>query len=187
MNNLGDRIIVDFNFGFRIQTGGVEGSPQLNRNPRPSFRVEGARPDVRIHRRLSPLLRTLVEIPTFSQSNQILEIERQDEICVRDFFIPLPTVTPKHVSLYRGFWGMLSDSQFSQNGTLWFNSGGREDLSFCLDEKHVDDIYRRFSIENEEDFAGAYILVFGILYQSQNRKLYCVIDDTAFVALHIIR
>lgn len=186
LENPGERIVVDFNFG-AVQQPAHEEAPGLprNLNRRGRFISEGEQPDARTHRRLSTLLRTLLEVPQFSQSNQILEIVGRDEITVRDFFIPLADVSEEHIGQYRGFWGMLSDARVAQNGTLWLNSGGRDDISFCLDLEQVEGIYERYGIEDEEDIAGAYILVFGTLQLSQNGKLYCPIANSGFMSLRL--
>ncbi|MCP5141435.1 MAG: hypothetical protein H6980_03640 [Gammaproteobacteria bacterium] len=186
LNNPGRRIVVDFNYGAQEQPEREE-APGLPRNPnrRGRFVGEGDRPDARMHRRLSTLLRNLVEVPNFSQSDQLLEIEGRDEIAVRDFFVSLDAVSGEHVGMYRGFWGMLSDARFAADGTLWLNSGGRDDVSFCVDEDHVDAIYDRYGIEDEEDIAGAYVLVFGTLRVSQNGKLYCLVTNPGYMSLRL--
>lgn len=186
LNNPGGRIVVDFNYGAQEQPEHEE-APGLPRNPnrRGRFVGEGDRPDARMHRRLSTLLRNLVEAPNFSQSDQLLEIEGRDEIAVRDFFVPLDAVSEEHARMYRGFWGMISDARFAADGTLWLNSGGRDDVSFCVDEEHVDAIYDRYGVDDEEDIAGAYVLVFGTLRVSQNGKLYCLVTNPGYMALRL--
>jgi len=186
LHNPGERIVVDFNFGAQVQPEHEE-APGLQPNPnrRGGFVGDGVRPDVRIHRRLSSLLRTLVEVPAFRQSGQLLEIDGRDEIAVRDFFIALDAVTPEHAGLFRGFWGMLSDARFSTDRTLWLNSGGRDDISFCLDADYVDGIYERYRIEDEEDLAGAYILAFGTLQVSQNGKLYSPVATPGYISIRL--
>lgn len=186
LNNPGDRIAVDLNYGSHIRqprpvVPGDGGA--VNRGRR--FVGGGARPDARAHRRLSTLLRTLLEVPAFSQSAQILEIEGRTDIAVRDFFVPIGQVSTDNEGQFRGFWGMLSDARFTQDGTLWLNSGGRDDISFCVSSDHVDDIYHRYHLEDEEDLAGANVLVLGTLRVSQNGKMYCVIPDSAYIALRL--
>lgn len=186
LENPGERIVVDFNFGAQAQPEHEE-APGFPRNPnrRGRFVGDGIRPNARIHRRLSSLLRTLVEVPDFSQSDQILEIEGAEEITVRNFFVTLAAVNPGYAGSFRGFWGMLSDARLAQDGTLWLNSGGRDDVSFCLDARFVDGVYERYGINDEEDIAGAYILVFGTLHVSQNGKLYCPVADPGYMSFRL--
>jgi len=44
---------------------------------------------------------------------------------------------------------------------------------------------KRYHVEDEEDLAGAYILVIGTARVSQNGKVYCVIDDPAHMTLRL--
>jgi len=183
--NPGKRIVVDFNVGATNQPIHIE-TPDLppNRNRRGSYRGAGSRPDAQMHRHPSTLLRDLMEVPAFRQSEQIMVIEGHDEIPVRDFFVLLTDVSRRHVGLYRGFWGKLSDARFDEDKTLWLNSGSWKNMSFCLRAEQVDDIYARYNVNDEEDFAGAYILVFGTLCESKkNGKLFCRIENPEFMVM----
>lgn len=186
LNNPGERISVDLNYGARPQQPRpVVPSDGRAGNRGRRFVGRGARPDAKVHRRLSTLLRTLLEVPGFSQSAQILEIDGRNDIAVRDFFVPIEQVSIDNEGQFRGFWGMLSDARFSQDGTLWLNGGGRDDISFCVSSDHVDDIYHRYHLEDEEDLAGAIVLVLGTLRVSQNGKMYCVISNPAYLAVRL--
>lgn len=186
LNNPGDRIVVELNFGANPQppqqVANGEGGAR-NRGRR--FVGDGARPDARAHRRLSSLLRTLLQVPAFSHSTQILEIDGRPDIAVRDFFVPISRITEGYKALFRGFWGMLSDARFSPDGTLWLNSGGRDDVSFCLDAGHVPEVFRRSHIVDEEDLAGANVLIFGSLRTSLNGKQYCAIANPGYLAIRL--
>lgn len=185
--NPGKRIVVDFNVDVTNKPIHIE-TPDLppNRNRRGSYRGAGSRPYAQMHRHPSTLLRDLMEVPAFRQSEQIMVIEGHDEIPVRDFFMPLADVSRRHVGLFRGFWGKLSDARFDEDKTLWLNSGGRKNMSFCLRAEQVDVIYTRYNVNDEEDFAGVYILVFGTLCKSKNNgKLYCLIKDPGFMAMRL--
>lgn len=186
LHNPGERIVVDFNFGVTNPPIHIEASDlPPNRNRPGRHRGAGIRPDAQTHRRPSTLLHNLIQVPAFRQSEQTVVVEGHDEIPVRDFFVPLSDVSRRHVKLYRGFWGMLSDARFDEDKTLWLNSGSRKNMSFCLRAEQVDGVYARYNVNDEEDFAGAYILVFGTLLESQNGKLYCVIEDPGFVAMRL--
>lgn len=186
LNNPGERIAVDLNYGAHQQQPRpvIPGEGRAGNRGR-RFVGDGARPDARVHRRLSTLLRTLLDVPAFSRSTQILEIEGINDIAVRDFFVPIEHVSIDNEGQFRGFWGMLSDARFSPDGTLWLNSGGRDDVSFCIDSNHVDDIYTRYHLEDEEDLAGANVLVLGTLRVSQNGKMYCVVPDSGYLAVRL--
>ncbi|MFY0666304.1 MAG: hypothetical protein JXQ97_16900 [Natronospirillum sp.] len=140
-----------------------------------------------MQRRLSTLLRSLIEIPAFRQSDQILEIEGHPEVTVRDFFVPLLEVTTEHEGQFRGYWGMLSDARRAPDGTLWLNSGGRDAISFCLDEHLITPLFERYGIEDEEGLAGAYILVLGSPSVSQRNKVYCDLAIHEHMTMRVAR
>lgn len=186
LNNPGERIVVDLNFGANEQAAPeVDPNDQGSGNRGRRFVGGGARPNARMQRRLSSLLRTLLHVPTFSQSTQILEFEGRNDIAVRDFFVPVANVTEDHCSLFRGFWGMLSDARAGSDGTLWLNGGGRDDISFCLNQEHVGEVYSRYNINDEEDLAGANVLVIGTLRISQRDKMYCSIADPEHLTVRL--
>lgn len=185
--NPGNRIVVDLNYGAARQPVVQEGENlPPNRNRRGRYGGDGGRPQARMHRRLGPLLRTLIEVPAFRQSDQILEIDGHPEIAVRDFFVPLLEVGADNENQFRGYWGMLSDARQAPDGTLWLNSGGRDSVSFCLDEHLIASLFERYGIEDEEDLAGAYILVLGSPSVSQRNKVYCDLSGNEHMALRLV-
>jgi len=89
----------------------------------------------------------------------------------------------QYLGQYKGFWGLLSDFRISDDkSTIWFNCAGTG-LSFCLDSKYFDELNQRYCPRNEEDFAGAYILVMGRLSTPENKRLYGVIDGIEHMAI----
>lgn len=172
------KIIVDFNCSTTEPSVYVAGTERTCRSVE-----EGGRDHVFIHRRLSSLLRILIEFPEFQNSGQLLQIQGYSEITAHDFFIPLLYVTDQCEGLFRGYWGVISSTQFAADKSLWLNSGGRENISFCLDSKIVDAITKRYGIDDPKDLAGAYILVFGTPRISQHRKLHIIIEAPEYMAL----
>ena len=186
--NPGNRIVVDLNYGAAGEpvVREADGLPP-NRGRRGRYEGEGPRPQARMHRRLGPLLRILIEVPAFRDSDQILEIAGHPDTPVRDFFVPLLDVTSGHNGHFHGYWGMLSDARRDDNGTLWLNSGGRRSISFCLGALHVDGLYQQYGIEEEEDLAGAYILVLGSPAVSQSGKVYCDLSEHENFTIRLVR
>lgn len=183
--NPGERIVVDLVFGAQQH---VHAEPNLNPilgGARAGMHIgNNAATNARMHRRLSSLLRTLIESPAFRDSHQVLEV-LGNEIQARDFFVPLLEIQPHHLNLIRGFWGMLSDAVTEQNGTTWLNSGGKSNISFVIDDNSFSQVCERFNINEEEDFSGAYILVIGEAKLSQNGKVYCSIKDPNMVCIRL--
>lgn len=135
--------------------------------------------------RPSSLLRDLIESPTFRNSDHVFIINGQ-EFTARNLFVYLEFATLQLSGQFRGYWGVLSDARFDINGTLWFNSVGGNNLNFCLSNNYVDEILQRYHINDLEELAGAYILVFGTPSIAQNGMLYCLISTPESVALRLI-
>lgn len=186
IHNPGERIVVDLEFGARQHVHVVPNARPGRGGARGGLHIgDYATNNARMHRRLSSLLRTLIESPDFRESNQVLEILGR-EILVRDFFVPLLDVTANHTNTLRGFWGMLSDTGSGADGTtIWLNSGGRGDISFCMDENSFTMLCQRFHITENEELSGAYVLVIGEARMSQYGKVYCSIDDQNMICVRL--
>jgi hypothetical protein len=182
----GNRIVVDFDFGAHERPDCIDGGSYATRQSRASYvhGGDGGRQDARVHRRLSSILRTLIDTPAFGQSDVILEIPECGEIAARDFFVPILDVTVQYAGQFRGYWGLVSDARYFDK-QLWLNGGGRDHVSFCIQHHHIEEILQKYRIDDEEDFAGAYILVIGMLRISQNGKRYCVVADPRCVAFKL--
>jgi hypothetical protein len=186
LNNPAERIVVDLAYGTpprEIHSDPAEGSGHTGRAPR--YVGGNHRPDARMHRRLSSLLRTLIEAPHFAQSKQLLEIAGQTEIAVCDFFIPLSFANQRLQGQFRGWWGLISDAKRDGNETIWLNGGGRGMISFCIPPEMETQVLDRFRLEDIEQLAGAYVLVIADLRISQNGKMHCVINSPNHIAIRL--
>jgi hypothetical protein len=183
--NPGDRIVVELAFGGQEQQPHVDGDPRAPRRPRAGRYVgEGGPRYGQLHRRLSTLLRLLVTAPNFRYSDQVIAVDGRPELPAFDFFVQLGDVTPQHSAQFRGYWGQLTDARYVADGSLWLNSGGRSEMSFCLKAEHVGEVMTRFRLDDEEELAGIYILVLGTLHvSSRTGKMVCIIEDPALVTL----
>lgn len=184
----GQRIVVDFNHG--TPTGTVVEQPLGRPLVAGAVRCRidgGATTREIISRRMSSLLRSLIESDDFRTSQQIIEITGQGEHSIADLFVSFSDITDAHVGTYHGYWGMIPDARIGMNGTLWFNSGGREDISILLAQAHLGAAYQRFHIDDEEDIAGSYILVFGELNLSTRGKKYVQVTESSRFVLRLAR
>ena len=182
--NPGDRIVVELAFGGQEQPPHVDGDPRGPRRPRGGQYVGDGGPRYgQMHRRLSTLLRLLVTAPNFRFSQQVIAVEGQPELPANQFFVQLGDVTPQYATQFRGYWGQLSDAKYDSEGALWLNSGGRGEMSFCLQPQHVKTVMERFRLDDEEELAGTDILVLGTLHVSRNGKMFCAIQDPASMTL----
>ncbi len=183
----GGKIFVDFGYGSPTCPESVECSRQAPNSDRASHSLgDGYRPHVHLFRRLSSLLRMVIAFPAFSDSDQSIVIEGYGEIAARDFFVQVESATSHYSGQLRGFWGAITDAQFAKDQSLWLNSSGRSNMSFCLDSKYVTVFTQRHRIEKLEDFAGAYFLVIGTPRVSSNGKLHLIISGPEYIALRHI-
>jgi hypothetical protein len=181
MHAPGGKIVVDFGYGSPTRPESVDSFRQAHNSDHVIHSLsDGYRPHVR---RLSSLLRTLIAFPAFSDSEQFIVIEGYGEIAARDFFVQIESATSHDSGQLRGFWGAITDAQFAKDQSLWLNSSGRSNMSFCLDSKYVNVITQRHRIDNLEGFAGAYILVIGTPRVSPTGKLHLIISGPEFIAL----
>ena len=179
------KIIVDFNYGTPDRPDHVCGSGRVPTFDRAACNFD--RTAAPASRRLSSLLRMLIESTAFRNSEKIIEINGLGEIAARDFFVPLEFTGKQYSGQFRGYWGLITDAQFTDDGSMWLNSGGRDNISFCIDSKLVDFIIKRYRLESLEDLAGAYILVFGIPHVSLNGKLHIIINEPEYLSLRLIK
>lgn len=80
---------------------------------------------------------------------------------------------------------MLSDVAVGQPGTIWLNSGGRGNISFCIDDPLFQEMCNRYGTTDAEDFSGAYVLVIGEARVSQNGKIYCSVEDQNRICIRL--
>jgi len=184
----GQRIVVDFNFG--ATATGLEAQPARgpadNGNQR-EHNLGGITPRNIANRRMSSILRALISSEQFRTSPRVITIVGQDDFISTDFFVNFADVTETHIGRYHGFWGMIPDARESGN-TLWFNSGGPDNVSVLLDERFLNDTAQRFQVEGADDIAGAYLLVFGELKRSRRTdKKHVVITDPSRFTLKLAR
>jgi len=69
--------------------------------------------------------------------------------------------TNKHIEGCSRYRLKLPDARIGKDGTLWLNSGGKSSVSCVVTSEIVDALYERYNIGEEEDFAGAFLLILG--------------------------
>lgn len=178
IHNPGQIIEIDLNFGAsnqNIDVGPNHGGETGQGRGRHVGR--GTRPNANMHRRLSTLLRNLINSNEFRNSNQLIKLEGRSVTSVSDFFMNFNDVSGAKDGEFHGYWGMLTDARIGNGGTLWLNSGGKSAVSCAISHQDIDALYNRYSIDDEEGFAGVYALIIGEKGTSQNGKQYIRIDS----------
>lgn len=82
-------------------------------------------------------------------------------------------VTEDHIGNYYGFWGMIPNAKRDDKVTLWFNSGGQEDMSVMSVRRFGEEIFGRFHIQSVDEIAGKRSCAWAI----KNCKKYVRITD----------
>lgn len=187
--NPGSHIVVDFRFGGQ-PTNGIDGDDNGGGGEGAGgarFTGTGGARTAVSHRRPSGLLRMLVESEDFRASTQTIEVPGHIQGIVSDIFVPFEVAAcDEFVEQYRGYWGFVTDGARGGDSqeVLWLNSGGRQDLSVLVPADLVDRLYERYGIQDVEDFAGVYLLVFGHLRKSARSKYYVAVDDVDACVLY---
>jgi len=172
LGNLSKRIVLDLNFGaapkpsINSQDGVITdvddciGGSRLNGSHRHEVTL----------RRLRPLLKALTKSAHFNNSTQLIEIPNRSVTTVADFFVNFNNIGPNHEGQYHGFWGMVTNAQFGNAGTLWLNAGGWNDVSICLPYEFGGVVCERFGIKEPEELSGAFVLILGEIRVANNGK-----------------
>lgn len=184
--NPGQNIIIDLNYGAAPRVNvHVEPNSQVDDNNERGRHVGSrSRPDAKMQRRLSTLLRNLINSEEFRRSQiQYITLVDNAPITVANFFVNFTDVNDGHDNQFHGYWGLITDARMGKNGVLWLNSGGRGNVSCLIGDDNVNAFYQRYNIDDVEDFAGAYLLILGEKNTSQNGKPYVVANGLEFVAL----
>lgn len=177
-------IVVDFTYGGPNHAEHIKTIDHAPNRSRPSDGYYG-QPAGIVQRRLSSLLRILIDTPAFGQSEQLIKVQGREEIAAMDLFVPLHALTAQYAGLYRAYWGVVSSAGIAPDGALWLNSGGQDNISFCIPPHYLTEIARRYPIKKTADLADAFVLVFGTPKIAQSGKLFCVVADPDCIALRL--
>lgn len=182
--NRASRIVLDL----RAAPGAddADGGPGGVRRPggrRRRFDGDGQDVRDRTHRRLRPLLRSLVLLPDFRTSTDIIEIPDHGESEVRRLFVNFADLTVAHVGHFHGCWGRIH-SVGANGGTVWLNTAaGRLTPGIRLDEDGLPDLLATFRLVHRDNLWGQHMLMLGVVVRSQQNKLYLSLEDFGLFAL----
>jgi hypothetical protein len=187
LENNGNRIILDFNFGTANNSHNDQDAAQNVGGHGGHFTGRGTRTNACMHRRLSTILNNLVTSDQFRQSLQIIEIPGVGAFTAKDFFVQFKDAPSTNIHLYRGYWGKIfianSDVRFGQ-GALWLNSGKYyKDISICIPEQSISALYQRFRISDLNELRNRHTLVIGKLITSTKGKRYIQMTDLEYLTI----
>lgn len=145
--------------------------------------VQASSPTLSSHITVSKLLVSLVNSLEFRKSKKYVKFQSHKAKSVSEFFILFDEANNANDNEVYGFWGVLSDARFDSEGSLWLNSGGVGEFSCLVPSQIVDEFYKRYNLEDEEEISGAYTLILGRKKTSNNGKSYVKLDDISQIAL----
>lgn len=182
---LAQRLVVDFGYGAAQPAQSVEPAALQNfSTQREQATGSGVGTSLVKQVRLRPLLRYLMSTPV-STSHQTVVVAGVGSFAASELFVPLEAISPRHLYHWHGFFGAVVSANFDSAKTLWLNTWGQSDFSVCVADRLVADLYGRFKITEEEDFAGADVLAFGNLHISQQGKRYLVLQNVGLITLDL--
>lgn len=183
VNNPGTHIVID-----TVQGGsGVpntlpsDGTGSGSRGGR--FTGSGGQRSAVSHRRLRPLLKTLIYSPAFRASSQTIEVPDRGVWAARDLFVNFSEVATCRHGEFHGFWGEIYDTGNGADGSLWINTGDQEVVSIPIAATNVASFLERHKVKKAE-LDGMHFLVFGTLNRSQFGKLFIRPADINLTALN---
>ncbi|SDX98526.1 J domain-containing protein [Pseudomonas sp. NFACC08-1] len=135
-----------------------------------------------VRQNLSLILKKII---TLEQNDQNKEKDLGDEYTTagKYQFVNFNRIKTDQGEEDRGYWGMLTDARLSSEGALWLNAGGAENVSCVIQAEMVDDFFAAYGLSDEEDLAGAFLILIGSLKVSANGKKYIRLAGLEHIAL----
>lgn len=188
--NSAKRIVIDFDYGQSTQsdlTSPHESDPCANDVGESAERlVLNSSADT--HMRLRPLLRLLIDVPQFSVSQQMVEVEGMCIAKACDLFVHAHTITEQHERVFVGVYGKIFSVQYlPEAGTVWLNFGGPKDLSICIPAELAHGLFHRLRINRICAFAKAEVLIFGFVRNSHAGKKFILMGNQEELAVNFAR
>ncbi|MBL0226095.1 MAG: hypothetical protein IPQ16_11145 [Geobacteraceae bacterium] len=136
---------------------------------------------------MNQLLDALFELAEFGRMAGSISVPDQGEYPLATFFQSFANANAELIDSYRGFWGTISSAK--KTGTsVYFNTGGPDRMIVVLDERHEDEVIRKFGISSYANLVGARMLVFGELKKAtSSEKLFVLITDPSRFTLRLAR
>tara|TARA_Y100000588_G_C14222334_1_gene911580 strand:+ start:374 stop:1378 length:1005 start_codon:yes stop_codon:yes gene_type:complete len=148
--------------------------------------VQANSPAISHHITLKRLLINLVNSIEFRQSKKKVKFQDYKSKAISEFFIPFDDAGSVDDNKVYGFWGVLSDARFDSEGSLWLNSGSVGEFSCLVPSQIVDDFYKYYNLEDEEEISGSYALILGTKKTSASGKSYVKLIDINHLTLRIL-
>ncbi|QEY16951.1 hypothetical protein D0C16_13795 [Cellvibrio sp. KY-GH-1] len=167
----GDKIIIQLD----KEVGGVV---EVVENTKPTnslqgeggrtFVLKGSNREASQQFTLKRILHRLVQSPAFRESNtEISFFKNSEEILISGMVNSIVAGFEKiskesHHEKMQFYWGPIASAKYTADGKLWLNSGEQYgSASVAIFEDVTQSFLSSFEVEDLEELAGAYILVYG--------------------------
>ena len=175
LKNKDDVYVVDFNFGqdeTRVNPIKPNDEDNINKKKRGAYRKFGeasGEGKSEWSRRLSTLLKTLMEDPKFAQSTAQIKVFGVQKP-IRNVFYNTNKFASYRDKLTPGkfptfFWGSIWDADEGADGTIWLNTGeDSSDLSVKIPKDVFKVLKTKCKLSNDEPFkelCGSWFLLYG--------------------------
>jgi hypothetical protein len=147
------------------------------------FSVEDLKSGPLIHRALGTKLKSLIFSEKYGEPSHDVGIKEESTPILNHYFASFKSIKPEWTGEIRGYCGMLTDARLSSEGALWLNTGDIGKVSCVIQANMVDTFFRRYTLEDEEDLAGAYVIIIGASQVSSNGKIYIKLVDIDYIDL----
>ena len=187
-----EEIIIDLQYGAVENKHVIESEDDndSNKNKGTSHSSLNGRGESKLQRRLSTLLRLLInEKEFFKDSKQKIHFIAKNPYNAGNFFIHSDYITTDYVEKinfrsYRAVWGVISSVRYSnENNSLWINTVGNDTISILIDDELHDMFIEKFKVKDIEYLAGKYILSINKLNKSKKDKIYSKVEDISYVSI----
>ena len=188
--NPNKRLVVDFGYGSPVASESAElrrrETCDLGAHDESAARA-GVGGNVVQHMRLRPLLHLLTTTAQLQNSGQLVEVAGFGVFRAADFFVAMPNLAPMHGGRVMGVFGQISSAGLKyEDESLWLNSGSSADPSICVPTHLVESLLSRFNRQCASAFAGAFMLVVGLVRTSQSGKHYIVLGSIEQIAVDLL-
>ncbi len=186
--NSATRIVVDFDYG-NLATPDQTSPPDLTQIGIGEGKFAGIDPsntDSVVHMKLHPLLQLLIDVPSFSLSQQTVEIRNMCKAKACDLFVHSHAIEDRHQRVIMGVFGTISSVEYMPSqGTVWFNFGGPEKLTICIPPDLAPGLFRRLGVNRICALAQANVLIFGFLQISQSGEKFILMESQEEIAVDL--
>jgi len=131
------------------------------------------------------MLKNLMAARGLENSDQFIEVPDIITRRAKDFFVRIEGVGKDHHGSFRGYWGSLADARKDKKGTIWLNTGNKDQPSIPIPSEELQLVLDAAKVTDLEDLAGAYFLALGKLWlaKEEGKKTILRVNSPLYLAI----